>query len=75
MKNQVKQLRIAASLTQEQLAEKVGVSARTIISLEKGIYRPSIMLAYKISRVFQKSIEEIFQLAENYQEELENEKN
>ncbi|MGX7199989.1 helix-turn-helix transcriptional regulator [Enterococcus nangangensis] len=73
MKNQVKQLRVAAGLTQSQLAEAVGVSPRTIISLEKGIYKPSIMLAYKISLLFQKSIEEIFQLAANYQEELSNE--
>lgn len=71
MKNHVKELRIALGLTQEQLAEKVGVSSRTIISLEKGKYKPSIILAYKLSLIFNESIEYIFELAENLKKEEE----
>ncbi|MBZ9637462.1 helix-turn-helix transcriptional regulator [Clostridium sp. FP1] len=52
MKNRVKELRTLANITQQQLADLVSVSSRTIISLEKGQYNPSIMLAYKIACVF-----------------------
>ncbi|WP_330389336.1 helix-turn-helix transcriptional regulator [Peptostreptococcus sp. D1] len=45
-------MREAKTITQEELANKVGVTARTIISLEKGQYKPSIMLAYKLSLFF-----------------------
>lgn len=72
MENHVKELRTKLGLTQEQLAERVGVSSRTIISLEKGKYKPSILLAYKLSLIFNDSIENIFELAENLRmEELE----
>jgi len=47
-------------MTQEELAIKVGVSRQTIISLEKGKYNPSLQLAFKLARIFQKPIEEIF---------------
>lgn len=60
MKNRVKDFRDAFNLTQLDLAEKVNVSRQTIISLENGKYNPSIFLAYKIAKVFKKSIEEIF---------------
>lgn len=70
MKNKVKELRTMANITQQQLADLVYVSSRTIISLEKGQYNPSIMLAYKIARVFNTSIEDLYDLKEN----LENEK-
>ena len=52
MKNKVRQLRQAANMTQQQLAELVYVSSRTIISLEKGQYNPSLLLAYRIACVF-----------------------
>ncbi len=52
-------------MTQEQLADIVGVSARTIISLEKEIYNPSILLAYKIACVFHTTIEELYFLKES----------
>lgn len=45
MQNRVRELRTAAGLTQQQLAEQVRVSSRTIISLEKGQYNPSLLLA------------------------------
>lgn len=65
MLNNVRQKRIEAKLTQEKLAEKVGVSARTIISLEKGKYKPSIALAFHLSILFHQPIEELFCLEEN----------
>ena len=53
-------LRAQHSLTQEELAEKVGVSRKTIVYLEKGDYVPSLTLAWKIAQVFHLSIEEVF---------------
>lgn len=69
MENQVKELRTKLGLTQEKLAEMVGVSSRTIISLEKGKYKPSILLAYKLSLIFNESIEIIFELEKNLRKE------
>jgi len=60
MKNRVKELRIEHGITQQELADKVSVSSRTIISLEKQKYNPSVLLAYKIALVFNLSIEETF---------------
>ncbi|QDZ88527.1 helix-turn-helix transcriptional regulator [Priestia megaterium] len=60
MKNRCKEFREKFNLTQQDLAEKVGVSRQTIISLENGKYKPSIFLAYKISKVFNSMIEDIF---------------
>ena len=69
MKTQIKQLRTAAGLTQQQLADKVHVSARTIISIEKEQYCPSLMLAYRIAQVFGVSVEVLCCLEENRQKE------
>lgn len=52
-------------MTQKELADKVNVSSRTIISLEKGQYNPSILLAYRIAILFGTSIEELYCLEEN----------
>ncbi|MGE6260109.1 helix-turn-helix transcriptional regulator [Heyndrickxia sporothermodurans] len=60
MKNRVKDLRLKIGITQQELADKVCVSSRTIISLEKQKYNPSVLLAYKIASVFDLSIEEVF---------------
>ncbi len=60
MQNLVRQLRGERGLTQEDLADKVDVSRQTIISIESGRYNPSIVLAYKIAKVFGRSIEEVF---------------
>ena len=65
MKNKVRQLRQAANMTQQQLAELVYVSLRTIISLEKGQYNPSLLLAYRIACVFGTTAEDPYCLAEN----------
>ena len=69
MKNQVRERRTAAGLTQQQLAERVRVSARTIISLEKGQYNPSLLLAYRLAVLFGTTVEELCCLAENLAEE------
>nr|WP_308506471.1 helix-turn-helix transcriptional regulator [uncultured Agathobaculum sp.] len=69
MKNRVRELRTAAGMTQQQLAERVHVSSRTIISLEKGQYNPSLLLAYRIAELFGTTIEELYCLAENKAEE------
>lgn len=60
MNNRLRQLREEHDLTQEDLAARVGVSRQTIISLEKGRYNPSLLLAYKLARVFNLTIEEVF---------------
>lgn len=60
MKNQLKVLRAQKSLTQEQLADQLGVTRQTIISIESGRYLPSLPLAFKLARIFQTKIESIF---------------
>ena len=69
IKTNVKAYRAAAGLTQQQLAEKVHVSARTIRAIEKEQYSPSRMLAYRMARVFGVSVEELCRLEENMREE------
>ena len=59
MKTRVKEYRTAAGMTQQQLAERVHVSSRTVISIEKGQYNPSLMLAYRMAEVFGVSVEEL----------------
>lgn len=65
MKTRVKELRIKAKLTQQQLADMVKVSSRTIISIEKEQYSPSLMLAYRMAKVFGVTVEELCCLEEN----------
>jgi len=64
MENRIKELRAARDLTQAELAEIISVSSRTIISLEKGQYNPSVLLAHKLSLVFGCPIEEVFLFGE-----------
>ena len=60
MKNRIKVLRAENDLTQAALAEKVEVSRQTINAIEKGKFDPSLPLAFKIARLFDKKIEEVF---------------
>lgn len=60
MKNRLEELRKARDMRQEDLAQALGVSRQTVISLEKGKYNPSLALAFKLARVFGLPIEEIF---------------
>lgn len=65
MKNRIKVLRAEQDMTQEELAELIGVTRNTVISLEKGKYCPSLKLAYRIARTFNVGIDDIF----TYEEE------
>ena len=60
MKNNLEKLRKESGSSQEELAQVLEVSRQTIISLEKGRYNPSIILAFKVANFFKKPIEEIF---------------
>jgi len=62
VKNKVYELRTLSCITQEALAEAVGVTRQTIIAIEKGNYTPSVILALKIAKFFKKSVEDIFQV-------------
>lgn len=69
IKNLVKEYRKKNKLTQRELAEKVDVTERTIISIEKEKYKPSIVLAYKLAQVFGIDIESLFCLKEYVENE------
>lgn len=69
MLTRVRDLRTQAGLTQQQLADLVHVSSRTIISIEKGQYNPSLMLAYRMAKVFGVTVEELCCLEENLERE------
>jgi putative transcriptional regulator len=71
MKNNLEQLRNKAGMTQQELADRVDVSRQTIISLESGRYNPSILLAFRLSRLFNQPIESIF----IFEEETDHERN
>lgn len=60
MTNKIKVFRAMRDMTQEKLAEEVGVTRQTIIAIEKNKYVPSLELAFKISQVFNETIEDIF---------------
>jgi len=65
MKNRIKVLRAERDMTQEQLAELVGVTRNTIISIEKDKYCPSLKLGYRIARMFGVGIDEVFTYEED----------
>ena len=62
MKNNIRELRKSKSLRQEDLAEILGVTRQTIIAIENNKYDPTLELAMKISKYFELSVNEIFQL-------------
>ncbi len=64
MKNTLKVERAILNITQEELAQKIGVSRQTISSIEKNKYVPSTVLALKLSQLFEKPVNEIFELDE-----------
>jgi len=65
MQNQVRRLRFEhGEITQQQLADKVGVTRQTIIAIEAGNYAPSLPLAFRIARTFGVPIEQVFQYDE-----------
>lgn len=60
MKNRIKLLRVERDLSQAQLADELGIARQTVVALEAGKYAPSLPLAFKISRLFHKTVEDIF---------------
>ena len=64
MKNRIRVERAERHMTQQQLAEAVGVSRQTVNAIEAGKFIPSALLALKIAREFEKPVEAIFQLEE-----------
>lgn len=66
IKNKMKEYRAKFNMKQEELAEKVGVRRETIGNLERGRYNPSLVLAWKIAKAFNASIEDIFTVEESY---------
>lgn len=66
MKNRLEELRKQHAIRQEDLAQALGVSRQTVISLEKGKYNPSLALAFKLARYFGLPIEAIFDGSDEY---------
>jgi putative transcriptional regulator len=62
LRNHLREARARRELTQQQLAEIVGVSRKTINTIENGVFVPSTILALKLARVFESSVEDLFEL-------------
>ncbi|MCY8035776.1 helix-turn-helix transcriptional regulator [Bacillus sonorensis] len=60
MKTLIKEKRTSFNMTQKELAKKLNVSRQTVISLEKGKYKPSLVLAHKLAQIFECLIEDLF---------------
>jgi putative transcriptional regulator len=58
--NRVREARTGLKMTQDELAERVEATRQTIISIEKGNYVPSVLLALRIARILEKNVEELF---------------
>ena len=62
IQNLVRRYRVTSGTTQQELADRVGVTRQTILSIEKGKYTPSVALALCVAEVFDVSVETLFQL-------------
>ena len=62
IRNLVRRHRLMGGMTQQELADRVGVTRQTILSIEKGKYTPSVALALGLAEVFDVSVETLFQL-------------
>ncbi|MFP7277297.1 helix-turn-helix transcriptional regulator [Bacillus paralicheniformis] len=60
MKTLIKEKRTSLNMTQEELAKRLDVSRQTVISLEKGKYKPSLVVAHKLAQIFECLIEDLF---------------
>ena len=67
IQNNIKVLRAKNNMTQEELADAVGVTRQTILAIEKNKYAPSLSLAFKIAKVFKTGIENIFMWEERHE--------
>ncbi|HEY1976115.1 MAG TPA: helix-turn-helix transcriptional regulator [Candidatus Baltobacteraceae bacterium] len=61
MKNRIKVLRAERDWSQAQLADQLGIARQTVVALEAGKYAPSLPLAFKISKLFTRPVEDIFE--------------
>jgi putative transcriptional regulator len=66
LKNSIKVHRAMKDWTQEELARRVGVTRKTVNTIENGVYVPSTVLALKMARVFGVTVEDVFQLTEPF---------
>lgn len=64
IKNKIREYRARDEITQEELADRVGVTRQTILAIEKGKYYPSLKLAFDIAQVFNMGIEKVFYIKE-----------
>lgn len=64
IKTKIKELRARHNLTQDELADIVGVTRQTMLYLEKGKYNPSLVLAYKVAKALKARIDEVFMIEE-----------
>lgn len=64
LQNRIKEFRQKYGITQEEFSDKVGVSRQTIVALEKGKYNPSVILACRIAKIFNSTVEDIFIMEE-----------
>lgn len=71
MRNRIKVFRAERNMTQEELARRVGVVRQTILSIENNKYVPSLDLAFRIARVFDAHIEEVFQYEKEGPEKMD----
>ncbi len=65
IKTRIKELRARYDLTQDELAEIVGVTRQTMLYLEKGKYNPSLLLANKVAKALKSNIQEVFIIEDN----------
>jgi len=65
LKTRIKELRAKYNLTQDELADIIGVSRQTMLYLEKGKYNPSLFLAHKVAKALKSSINEVFIIEDN----------
>jgi putative transcriptional regulator len=65
IRTRIKELRARYDLTQDELAERVGVTRQTMLYLEKGTYNPSLLLAYRVAKALKSSIEEVFTIEDD----------
>lgn len=61
IRNQIRELRAARNMTQQELADQVGVTRQTVIAIEQDKYSPSLETAFKVARVLGVALEECFQ--------------
>lgn len=65
IKTRIKELRARYNLTQDELADMVGVTRQTLLHLEKGRYNPSLLLAHRVAKALQSTINQVFIVEED----------